>query len=86
MGFHQQQSKRNYFIAKSVEGSMKEKKTFPTYRYLGDRQTDASLKGAVCEAVRREDGKCIRGRNGTMLVSFNGKYYNVLGRRLRKID
>jgi hypothetical protein len=28
---------------------------------------------------------CIRGRMGTMLVSFDGKIHNVISRRLRKI-
>ena len=56
------------------------------YRYLGDRWTAASLKGAQCSAVRRADGKCIRGRNGSMLVRFdNGERHVVLGRLLRTI-
>lgn len=55
------------------------------YRYLGDRHTDPSLKGKICEAVRRTDGKCIRGKNGSMLVSFDGVRHNVLGRLLRKL-
>lgn len=58
----------------------------PEYRYLGDRLTDATLKGALCEAVRRTDGKCIRGRNGNMLVRFeDGRLAVVLGRLLRKV-
>ncbi len=57
---------------------------FPTYRYLGDRFTRPELKGALCTAVRRPDGKCIRGRTGTMSVSFNGVKENVIGRLLRK--
>jgi hypothetical protein len=36
------------------------------YRYLGDRNTCEQLKGKFCNAVRRADGKCIRGRNGSM--------------------
>lgn len=56
------------------------------YRYLGDRLTDLKYKGAACEAVRRADGKCIRGKNGSMLVRFvNGETANVIGRLLRKI-
>lgn len=55
------------------------------YKYLGDRFTDPKLKGAICQAVRRSDGKCIRGRNGSMLVEFNGVKTNVIGRLLRKI-
>lgn len=57
-----------------------------TYRYLGDRFTDEKLRGAICEAVRRKDGKCIRGKNGSMLVEFNGKKVNVIGRLLRKVN
>ena len=56
------------------------------YRYLGDRLTDPGLKGAFCEAVRRPDGKCIRGINGNMLVVFSGgKKAVVVARLLRKI-
>lgn len=54
------------------------------YKYLGDKLTAPEFKGQTCEAVRRLDGKCIRGRNGSMLVSFNGKLVNVIGRLLRK--
>lgn len=57
-----------------------------TYRYLGDCMTDTSLRGATCEAVRRADGKCVRGRNGSMLVRFDdGRVAVVLGRLLRKV-
>lgn len=56
-----------------------------TYRYLGDRFTDPNLKGNECTAVRRSNGKCIRGKNGSMLVSFNGNPVVVIGRLLRKI-
>ena len=56
------------------------------YYYLGDRMTDPALKGATCTAVRREDGKCIRGRNGSMLVAFDsGRTAVVIGRLLRKV-
>ncbi len=56
------------------------------YTYRGDKLTDPRLRGAVCQAVRRPDGKCIRGKNGTMLVKFdNGVIVAVLGRQLRKI-
>jgi hypothetical protein len=55
------------------------------YKYLGDRLTAPEYKGAECEAVRRPDGKCIRGKNGSMLVSFDGKKVNVIGRLLRKV-
>ena len=57
-----------------------------TYVYRGDRLTDDRWRGAVCEAVRRPDGKCIRGRNGSMLVRFAcGTLVVVLGRQLRKV-
>jgi hypothetical protein len=54
------------------------------YIYHGDKFTDNELKGAECSAVRREDGKCIRGKNSNMLVEFNGIKHVVLARRLRK--
>ena len=55
-----------------------------TYRYLGDRFTCPTLKQRICTAVRRPDGKCIRGRNGTMLVDFDGVKHVVIARLLRK--
>lgn len=55
------------------------------YTYLGDRLTSPEFKGKICEAVKRQDGKCIRGKTGTMLVSFSGQKVNVIGRLLRKI-
>jgi hypothetical protein len=56
------------------------------YTYLGDRNTDPALKGASCSAVRRRDGKCIRGKNGSMLVALeNGQKMVVMGRLLRKV-
>lgn len=55
------------------------------YIYLGDRFTVSDYKGKQCKAVRRADGKCIRGKNGSMLVNFNGVIVNVVGRLLRKI-
>lgn len=42
------------------------------YIYLGDRLTRPELRRMPCRAVRRLDGKCIRGRNGNMLVEFPG--------------
>lgn len=55
------------------------------YTYLGDRLTDPRLKGKQCTAVR-SNGKCIRGKNGNMLVRFaSGESVVVLGRQLRKI-
>jgi hypothetical protein len=57
------------------------------YRYIGDRITDAILKGSKCKAVRRADGKCIRGANGSMLVEFTDLRLRavVIGRLLRKL-
>lgn len=61
-------------------------KVVTEYYYLGDRFTDPDLRGAKCSAVRRKDGKCIRGKNGNMLVMFEGgRRVNVVGRLLRKI-
>lgn len=57
----------------------------PEYIYKGDRYTDQHLKGKPCNEIRRPDGKCIRGRNGNMLVSFNGIKIVVIARLLRKI-
>ena len=55
------------------------------YIYLGDKLTDNRLKNKPCSAVRRENGKCYRGKMSTMLVVFeDGNVCNVLARRLRK--
>lgn len=55
------------------------------YIYHGDKQTSEALRKRPCGAVRRQDGKCIRGKNGSMLVTFDGKKTVVVGRLLRKI-
>lgn len=56
------------------------------YKYLGDKMTDPKFKGKYCSAIRRSDGKCIRGKNSNMLVVFeDGTIANVLARLLRKI-
>jgi hypothetical protein len=56
------------------------------YIYNGDRNTHEKLKGKPCKAVRRPDGKCIRGKNGSMLVQFDAGLLSVIiGRNLRKI-
>lgn len=55
------------------------------YIYRGDRFTDDQLKGKECKAVRRPDGKCIRGKNSNMLIEMDGKKIVVLARQLRKI-
>lgn len=56
------------------------------YVYLGDRNTDPFYKGKLCRAVR-VNGKCLRGKNGNMLVIFEGAYLpvSVVARLLRKI-
>lgn len=54
------------------------------YTYLGDRHTDPLLKKQKCQAIRRADGKCIRGKNGSMMVEINGRKFVVVGRLLRK--
>jgi hypothetical protein len=56
------------------------------YKYLGDRMTDKQYRGALCRALRRGDGKCIRGKNSNMLVRFeSGETQIVMARLLRKI-
>ena len=55
------------------------------YKYLGDKNTDLNLKGQTCAAIRK-NGKCVRGKNGNMLVEFdNGEQHVVIARLLRKI-
>lgn len=57
------------------------------YIYLGDRWTPSTLTSIKCKAVRRPDGKCIRGRNGNMLVETErGKKLVVVARLLRRLD
>lgn len=56
------------------------------YKYLGDRFTDTKYKNATCLAVRNKAGKCIRGRNGNMLVEFTaGGRAVIIARLLRKL-
>jgi len=55
------------------------------YKYLGDRLTSSEYKGRICVAVKRKNGKCIRGKNGNMLVKFAGENVVVIGRLLRKV-
>ena len=57
------------------------------YKYLGDCFSDSSLKGQLCKAVRRQDGKCVRGKNSNMLVEFSdGNKVVILSRLLRKLS
>jgi len=56
------------------------------YTYCGDHLTAPALRGMPCSAVRRADGKCVRGKNGNMLViDSDGRKIVVLGRQLRKV-
>ena len=55
------------------------------YIYLGDRWTDPRYRRQHCTAILRSDGKCIRGKNGNMLVRFGDEKVVVLGRRLRRM-
>jgi len=55
------------------------------YIYHGDRLTDKKFKGQQCVAIRRSNGKTIRGKNGNMLVQFENQKVVVLARQLRKI-
>jgi hypothetical protein len=55
------------------------------YIYKGDKLTADFWKGRWCVAVLNAKGKCIRGRNGNMIVEFDGVKVNVLARQLRKI-
>jgi len=55
------------------------------YIYLGDRSTTDLGKAHKCKAVRRPNGKCIRGKNGNMLVCFNDVNVVVQARLLKNI-
>jgi len=58
------------------------------YIYHGDKLAKrySAYAGQYCKAVRRQDGKCIRGRNANMLVEFScGTRVVVLARMLRKL-
>ena len=56
------------------------------YIYRGDRYTDVQYKMQVCQPVLTSTGKCIRGKNGNMLVSFQSGTVVVLARQLRRLD
>jgi hypothetical protein len=56
------------------------------YIYRGDRYTDVKYKMKACLPVLTSTGKCIRGKNGNMLVSFQSGICNVLARQLRRLD
>ena len=56
------------------------------YIYRGDRYTDVQYKMQPCLSVLTSTGKCIRGKNGNMLVSFQSGTVVVLARQLRRLD
>ena len=56
------------------------------YIYRGDRLTDVKYKMQPCQPVLTSTGKCIRGKNGNMLVSFQSGTVVVLARQLRRLD
>lgn len=56
------------------------------YLYRGDRYTDNRYKMQPCSPVLSNEGKCIRGKNGNMLVSFQSGTVVVLARQLRRLD
>jgi hypothetical protein len=56
------------------------------YIYRGDRYTDVQYKMKACLPVITSTGKCIRGKNGNMLVSFQSGTVVVLARQLRRLD
>lgn len=56
------------------------------YIYRGDRYTDVQYKMKACQPVLTSTGKCIRGKNGNMLVSFQSGTVVVLARQLRRLD
>lgn len=56
------------------------------YIYRGDRLTDNKYKLQPCKPMFGKNGKCVRGKNGNMLVIFDTGYCVVLARQLRRID
>ena len=51
------------------------------YTYLGDRMS--VLRGMQCDPVKRADGKCIRSKKGTMLVTDGTDKHIIIARLLR---
>lgn len=56
-----------------------------TYIYHGDKlaKSESRYAGQHCNPILRPNGKCIRGKNGNMLVIFDGVPVVVLARQLR---
>jgi len=61
-------------------------KSRQAYKYVGDKFSALELRSTICFAVNRPDGKCIRGKNGNMLVEFEGRKTVVVARLLRKVN
>jgi gluconate kinase len=57
------------------------------YTYIGDKLTAPHLKNTACTAVKNNNNKCIRGKNGNMLVLFANSEQKVVVKAmaLRKI-
>ena len=55
------------------------------YTYLGDKQTNPSRIGMLCDPVRRPDGKCIVNVKmaTALVVDQQGRKHVVLHRQLR---
>ncbi len=53
------------------------------YVYLGDAMTRDDLRGAPCDPVLRDDGKCIVGGSKQLVRFGDGREHVVLRRRLR---
>lgn len=56
------------------------------YLYRGDRYTDDKYKLQPCSPVLSNEEKCIRAKNGNMLVSFQSGTVVILARQLRRLD
>lgn len=56
------------------------------YLYRGDRYTDSRYRLQPCYPALSNTGKCIRGKNGNMLVSFQPGTVVILARQLRRLD
>lgn len=56
-----------------------------TYTYIGDKHTDPALLATTFTAIRRANGKCIRGKSNMLVQGSDGRAYVVLGRLLRKV-
>lgn len=48
------------------------------YKYLVDKMTRQNLKGAFCMAIRKMDGKCIRGKNSNWRKNNEGIFDEIV--------